>query len=125
VATRDFPQARRFYEPVMAALGLRIMYFNDTTPFISWANQAGDRPWFFLTLPQNGSTHEPGNGQMNALLAPDRATVDHVYSVAMENLGRCEGPPGLRLHYHADFYAAYVRDPDGNKLCFVCHEPEA
>jgi len=37
--------------------------------------------------------------------------------------GRDEGGPGLRPHYHADYYGAYLRDPDGNKLCRVCHRP--
>jgi hypothetical protein len=38
--------------------------------------------------------------------------------------GSCEGPPGLRPQYHAHYYGAYFRDPDGNKLCVCCHEPE-
>jgi catechol 2,3-dioxygenase-like lactoylglutathione lyase family enzyme len=66
----------------------------------------------------------PGNGQMIALLAPDRAAVDHCHEAALARGGRSEGAPGLRPHYHADYYGAYFRDPDGNKLCVCCHQPE-
>jgi hypothetical protein len=42
------------------------------------------------------------------------------HAAALAHGGRCEGPPGIRLQYNPDFYAAYVRDPDGNKLAAVC-----
>jgi lactoylglutathione lyase len=60
---------------------------------------------------------------MTAFLAAHRATVDRCHALALAHGGRCEGPPGLRPHYHADYYGAYFRDPDGNKLCVVCHTP--
>ena len=65
--------------------------------------------------------HAPGNGQMTAFLAADRATVDRAHAVALAQGGHCEGPPGLRPEYHANYYGAYFRDPDGNKLCVACH----
>jgi predicted lactoylglutathione lyase len=46
--------------------------------------------------------------------------VDDFHAAALANAGKCDGPPGLRLHYARDFYAAYVRDPDGNKVAAVC-----
>jgi lactoylglutathione lyase len=61
---------------------------------------------------------------MTALLAPGRAQVDAAYARALELGGSDEGAPGLRPHYHAHYYGAYVRDPDGNKLCICCHDPE-
>ena len=57
------------------------------------------------------------------MLAADRATVDAVHALALRHGGSCEGPPGLRPEYHANYYGAYFRDPDGNKLCVCCHEP--
>ena len=56
----------------------------------------------------------------------DRAVA--FYDLALAPLGLArgatdEGAPGLRPHYHADYYGAYLRDPDGNKLCCVCHRP--
>ena len=62
-----------------------------------------------------------GNGQMLALQAPSRAAVDAAYAAALAHGGSGDGEPGLRPHYHADYYGAYFRDPDGNKLCVVCH----
>ncbi|MFS2019587.1 VOC family protein, partial [Massilia sp. CT11-108] len=58
-----------------------------------------------------------------ALLAPDRAAVDAAYEIALAHGGRGDGAPGLRPDYHEHYYGAYVRDPDGNKLCVVCHDP--
>ena len=57
--------------------------------------------------------------------AADRATVDAVHAAALAAGGTDEGGPGLRPHYHADYYGAYVRDLDGHKLCVVCHRPPA
>jgi lactoylglutathione lyase len=60
---------------------------------------------------------------MTALRAPDRAAVDGPNAIARAHGGRGAGAPGLRPHYHEHYYGAYVRDPDGNKLCVVCHDP--
>jgi predicted lactoylglutathione lyase len=59
-----------------------------------------------------------------AFIAPNRHAVDLFYSNALKHGGKDEGKPGLRPQYHAHYYAAYVRDPDGNKLQAVCHDPE-
>jgi predicted lactoylglutathione lyase len=57
---------------------------------------------------------------MVALKAHSRAAVEAFHAAALAHGGVCEGAPGLRPQYNADFYAAYVRDPDGNKLAAVC-----
>ena len=59
---------------------------------------------------------------MTAFLASSRAQVDAVYQVALAHGGSSEGAPGLRPEYHANYYGAYVRDTEGNKLCVACHE---
>jgi catechol 2,3-dioxygenase-like lactoylglutathione lyase family enzyme len=64
---------------------------------------------------------EPGPPLHLALIAPDRATVDAFYSTALSAGGRDNGAPGLRPQYHADYYAAYVLDPDGNNVEAVHH----
>ena len=48
-----------------------------------------------------------------------------VGALALAQGGSCEGAPGVRAHYHAHYYGAYFRDPDGNKLCVVCHAAPA
>jgi catechol 2,3-dioxygenase-like lactoylglutathione lyase family enzyme len=58
--------------------------------------------------------------------APDRAAVDAFHAAALAHGGRCDGPPGVRPHYHAHYYAAFVLDPDGNRIEAVCHRaPES
>ena len=56
---------------------------------------------------------------------PTRTAVDKAYAAALRNGGSCEGAPGLRLEYHPDYYGAYFRDADGNKLCVCCHDAVA
>ena len=60
---------------------------------------------------------------MVAFLAESRVVVDTVYASAMAFGGSSEGAPGLRPEYHAHYYGAYFRDPDGNKLCVACQMP--
>ena len=61
---------------------------------------------------------------MVAFLAKSRDQVRQVHALAIAGGGTCEGPPGLRPQYHAHYYGAYFRDPDGNKLCVACHHAE-
>ena len=58
-----------------------------------------------------------------AFTAENRRQVDAFYRAALEAGGKDNGAPGLRPHYHANYYGAYVRDPEGNKVCIVCHKP--
>lgn len=61
---------------------------------------------------------------MVAFAAANRAAVNAAYRVALELGGQSEGEPGLRPEYHDHYYGAYIRDPDGNKLCVATHNPE-
>ena len=76
-----------------------------------------------IAHPFDGGPASAGNGQMVALLAPSRAAVGRCHALALAHGGSCEGAPGLRPEYHADYYGAYFRDPDGNKLCVCRHAP--
>lgn len=123
VGTTDFERALAFYEPLMAVLGLERRFVEHERPWAGWQAPGVARPLFLVGRPHDGRPHAPGNGQMIAFLAADRATVDRAHAVALAHGGRCEGPPGLRPEYHANYWGAYFRDPDGNKLCVACHEP--
>lgn len=122
LGTNDLERATAFFGPIMEALGLQPVPMERSAPFVMWTGTESFRPAIALTRPENGEAHHPGNGQMLALLAPDRATVDRVHALAMQGGGKDEGAPGLRPHYHPDYYGAYFRDLDGNKLCIVCHD---
>jgi len=119
----DLDRARRFYTPLMQRLGHRLRFDSDAEGWIGWQPAEGGRPLFIVTLPFDGRAPSHGNGAMVAFLAPDRETVDAAYAEALALGGTDEGAPGLRAYYHPDYYGAYLRDPDGNKLCVVCHSP--
>ncbi len=122
IGTRDFDRALSFYRPLLALLGVTERFCDPDRPWAGWQSTPGPRPLLLLGAPLEGA-HAPGNGQMVALLAASRAQVDQAHALALALGGRCEGPPGLRPQYHAHYYGAYFRDPDGNKLCVACHEP--
>jgi catechol 2,3-dioxygenase-like lactoylglutathione lyase family enzyme len=123
VGISDFDRALAFYNAVMDTLGLTLKFAEPENGWAGWKHPAAERPLFLVGRPYNGAPAEPGNGHMVALLAPDRAAVDRCHATALALGGRCEGPPGLRPHYHPNYYGAYFRDPDGNKLCVCCHDP--
>ncbi|MGJ7564672.1 VOC family protein [Variovorax sp. GB1R11] len=123
LGVNDFERAFAFYSPLMAVLGLTLRFRDDTRPWAGWQGADAPRPLFLVGAPYDGQAASPGNGQMVALLAADRATVDRAHATALAHGGVCEGPPGLRQHYHPDYHGAYFRDPDGNKLCVCCHAP--
>jgi len=123
IGISDFDRALAFYRPLMAALGLAERFCDPGRPWAGWQSSPGPRPLLLIGRPFDGQPHAPGNGQMVALLAASRQQVDEAHAVALAHGGRCEGPPGLRPHYHPHYYGAYFRDPDGNKLALACHSP--
>ncbi len=114
LGVNDMDRAIAFYDAVFAPLGRK----RDTTSR-TWTgySEAGDKTKFFLTRPFNRQEATGGNGTMLAFLAADRASVDAFHAAALAHGGRDEGLPGVREGMNPVFYAAYVRDPDGNKLC--------
>ena len=123
VGVKDFDRALAFYSPLMATLGIKARFCEHSRPWAGWQSEPGPRPLFLIGRPIDGQPHEPGNGQMVAFLAESRAVVDQAFNVALANSGTSEGAPGLRPEYHEHYYGAYFRDPEGNKLCVVCHSP--
>jgi catechol 2,3-dioxygenase-like lactoylglutathione lyase family enzyme len=122
IGISDFSAAFAFYAPLMEGLGLTLKFADAKEGLAGWFRTGQPRPLFVVGRPFNGQPHEAGNGQMTALLAATRAEVDRAHTVALAAGARCEGPPGLRPHYHTNYYGAYFRDLDGNKLCVCCHD---
>ena len=118
--TNDLPRARAFYDPVMAALGLTTISLNATE--VGYGQPGDADPSLYITAPYDGQPATTGNGTMLALTAATRAAVRAFHGAALTHGGTDEGAPGLR--YVANFYACYVRDPDGNKLSAVCTQAE-
>ena len=80
---------------------------------------------WFIDGPSPHAGHPVSTGCHLCWRAPDRAAVDAFYHAAIAQGGRDNGGPGLRPQYHADYYGAFVIDPDGNNLEAVCHLPQA
>lgn len=117
LGTNDPARARQFYDAVMPLIGHQLLFvFGDT---IAYGEAIG--PKLFVGPPFDGQAARPGNGPHLAFAVANRAFVDAFHAAALAAGGSDEGAPGLRPHYHASYYAAYVRDPDGNKLQAVCH----
>lgn len=124
IGVNDFEKALRFYMPLMEELGNRLRFCDRVRPWAGWQSEPEPRPLFLIGSPYNGNAHEAGNGQMVAFSTRSRAIVRATYDLALKNGGSSEGAPGLRPEYHEHYYAAYFKDPEGNKLCVVCHDPE-
>ena len=124
VGANNFERALDFYKPLMGVLGIQSRFCQYQRPWAGWQSASDARPLFLIGRPFDGRPHEPGNGQMVAFLAQNRESVDRAFAVALESGGSAEGAPGLRPEYHPHYYGAYLRDPDGNKLCVVCHSAQ-
>lgn len=110
LGTNDLSKGAVFYDAIAAEMGTGRMMDFDT--FIAWGTPGG-AAGVALIKPADGNAATVGNGVMVALQAKDKAQVDRLYAIALEQGGTCEGAAGPRGD---TFYAAYFRDLDGNKL---------
>ncbi|VXC87646.1 VOC family protein [Sphingomonas sp. AX6] len=111
LGTSNMSRARAFYDAVMGELGMRRTF--DAEEAVGYG--AGITV-FSLNLPTDGAPATPGNGVHIAFEVEKRVAVDAFYRTAIEHGGISDGEPGLRPEYDANYYAAFVRDPDGNKI---------
>jgi catechol 2,3-dioxygenase-like lactoylglutathione lyase family enzyme len=116
IGVTDFDRARDFYDRALQPLGIARLYADG-----DGAAGYGVRPkaFFWISLKQL-----PQTGTHVAFSALDRATVDRFHAAAIAAGGRDNGPPGMRPHYHANYYGAFVLDPDGHNVEAVCHLPQ-
>lgn len=122
IGASDFETSRAFYEAALAPLGVKLVM--EVTPEQSGGYHGlglgrNGKPFFWL-----GNGGAKGTGGHIAFAADTRAEVDAFYAAAMANGGRDNGGPGLRPHYHPNYYGAFVFDPDGTNVEAVCHKPE-
>lgn len=116
----DFARSIAFYDAALAPLGAsRIMEVTaEMTGGAAHAGYGEAKPVFWI------STGDALKGCLHvAFTAESRAVVDAFYAAAMAAGAKDNGPPGLRPHYHPDYYAAFVIDPDGHNVEAVCHHP--
>jgi catechol 2,3-dioxygenase-like lactoylglutathione lyase family enzyme len=120
IKVADFERARAFYDKALAPIGASLMMMVPTeyTGGVKIGGYGRDRPVYWLH-------EEDGAGEPKhiAFTAHTRAEVDAFHAAALAAGGRDNGAPGLRPHYHPNYYGAFVFDPDGNNIEAVCHAP--
>jgi catechol 2,3-dioxygenase-like lactoylglutathione lyase family enzyme len=111
----DFSASRRFYAEALAPLGVGVL--REGADWAVIGKEGQDYLWFGAYGPPSGPVHI-------AFAAENRAQVRAFYEAALRAGGRDNGPPGIRAHYHPNYYGAFVFDPNGHNVEAVCHKPE-
>jgi catechol 2,3-dioxygenase-like lactoylglutathione lyase family enzyme len=110
---RDIAASKAFYALALAPLGYELaMEYGEGAGFAE-----GGKPDFWLTADPEAKP------QHLAFCAESRELVDAFFHAAMAAGGKDNGPPGLRPHYHENYYGAFVLDPTGHNIEAVCHTP--
>jgi catechol 2,3-dioxygenase-like lactoylglutathione lyase family enzyme len=117
----DINRSKAFYDKALAPLGVSVVMDvseaeTGETPYLGYGE--GQKPYFWIN-------EQPRATELLhvAFAAPSRSKVDAFYQAAMAAGGRDNGPPGIRAHYHPNYYGAFVIDPDGHNIEAVCHAP--
>ena len=117
IGSNDPAAVAAFYDAVLGALGWTRRATDPDWRFVCW--RLGTGPALYVGRPFDGGAAQAGNGTMLAFRAPSQAAVDTGYAAGLALGGTDDGAPGLRLRYGADYYGAYLRDAQGNKLHLV------
>jgi catechol 2,3-dioxygenase-like lactoylglutathione lyase family enzyme len=127
VIASDFRRSLAWYQAALAPLryGLLMQFSAAVTgnaDVAGFGEATSGKPDFWVSAATpDMPAHSPAVHV--AFRAPNRAIVDAFYKAALAAGGVDNGAPGLRPHYHANYYGAFVRDPDGNNIEAVCHDP--
>ena len=120
VGCADLERSRRFYDAALGALGIKPGSVDRHRVF--WRSPTGS---FGSSLPINGQAQTVGNGSTIGFTCDSPEQVDAWHAAGVANGGTtCEDPPGVREGANGKLYLAYVRDPDGNKLCALHRFPK-
>ena len=118
----DIDRSRHFYDAALRPLGMvRIADFGDGR-----GSDYGAAPsplGVEFTITREAEVRTPVAGTHLCFRAPNRAAVEAFHAAALATGGRDDGLPGVRPHYHADYYGAFILDPDGHRIEAVCHAP--
>lgn len=120
ISTADYRKSLAFYEAALAPLGITVLMKFEGDDGNTSGLGANNNPFLWI-----GDGGKLTGGRVHvAFTAPSRAAVDAFHAAALKAGGTDNGAPGLRPHYHATYYAAFVLDPDGHNIEAVCHAAE-
>lgn len=119
----DYARSKAFYQQLLGTLGYSLLM--EITPEMTgtdhhhggFGSQGKPAFWIGDGMPSGGGLHV-------AVIATNRSQVDAFHATGLAAGGRDNGAPGLRPHYHANYYGAFILDPDGHNIEAVCHLPE-
>jgi catechol 2,3-dioxygenase-like lactoylglutathione lyase family enzyme len=121
LSVSDYAAAKAFYTAALSPLGIGVQMevSKEAAGFDAAGFGTAGKPFFWLA----------GGGRTTphvhlAFGAGSRAEVDAFYKAAIAAGGKDNGAPGIRAHYHPNYYGAFVLDADGNNIEAVCHKPE-
>lgn len=117
LSVTDFDASLKFYTAALGTLGIRVLA-NFEHEGHRYAGFGVDKPDFWLS-----TSRDRTGGAHLAFVARSRAEVAAFHGAGLAAGGRDNGPPGLRPHYHPDYYGAFLFDPDGHNIEAVCHAP--
>ena len=119
LGTNNLKISTIFYDAVLATIGFDRLPKPEGKPPAYAKNNS--MPIIYIYPPYNNLPATWGNGSHVAFQAQSRNQVDEFHKIALSHGGTDEGAPGIREEYANNYYAAYIRDPDGNKLQAVCY----
>ena len=121
ITVADLARSGPFWDAVMEALGVPCVARGEGRLGYGVRNRAGDDSRTYLSVRASTAPAVAPDNRHWCFRAPSRAAVDAFHTAGLASGGRCDGPPGLRPAYHPHYYAAFLLDPDGNRIEAVCH----
>jgi len=121
LGSNDLLRSEAFYSALMPTLGQTLLEVSHDEGYVAFGRPGWRHPQLFIGRPFDGLPATWSHGFHIAFMAKDKEAVHQFYESAINHGGYDDGAPGLRSIYAPDYYAAYVRDPDGNKLQAVCY----
>jgi len=114
VGSSNLKESKAFYDAILAVIGIVSIYEDEVC--VGYAHEGNSDVEFYITKPANGEPVTFGNGTQISFLTESTEEVDMFHKTALDLGAKNEGNPGFRPN-DSDAYYAYIRDPDGNKIC--------
>lgn len=124
ITVSDIARVAPFWDAVMAALGYPCVARSDSQLGYGTRNNPQDDGHSYISILPNCGPGLLADNRHWCFRAASRDAVDAFHAAGLAHGGACDGPPGLRNDYHDGYYAAFLRDPDGNRIEAVCHRQQ-